>query len=332
MVPIPVPTLAPTTTTSYPTTSPTSYPTESPTMAPSLNPTPADTVSVYVEFELEASGTPTTADEDDLKVLIANFTDARVQNFQVTYVTARRRHLLTSYTWTVSCDVEAVLANVGATTLSEFTAQVNTQLSSTKFSNKVIATLPTTVSSVTFGSTVANTRNPSSTPTMVPYPMPSLSPTTVPPTAPPHIKKNKTNNTSDASTTPILVSSLCVGGFVLIVLGWRYAKNKSDMGRKKALTKEISMRQSSIRKAKAYSNPDIYMKPRGGSVEMTTGVRSLPSMKNKESFTNPSQTTNDNAFNGNNSVYIYMCVFFLVCSFLHLLDTAQMFECICFKN
>jgi hypothetical protein len=179
---------------------------------------------------------------------------------------------------------------------------VNTQLTSSAFSTRVIRILPTQVTSVNGIVTSANTRRPTLTPTQAPVGAPTKSPT-----------KDKSNNSNAGPSILLIVLLSVVGGFICLAVCWRGFKIMQDISKKDSLSKEISMRQASIKRAKAYSNPDIYMKPspnksKGGAVQLSKKLS-----KKEGRFASPAThvTTEDSALSGklllhNSLIVIYL--------------------------
>jgi hypothetical protein len=214
------PTLPPTTS---PTLVPTPLPTTRPTLSPTLHPTTSDTASVAVEFAVTAAGPATDSDKTALQSTIASetgLTTSAIKNLVITSASTRRltdsdmgkaRRRLTTYTWTVSFDIEADLSVIGESSPASFASSVNTQLSDSSFVTALDSALPTSVTGVSSVSTVENTRNPS----MAPTASPSQPPTPVPNSIP-----NKSNNNNDTASSALIISLIVVGCvlFVLFVM------------------------------------------------------------------------------------------------------------------
>jgi hypothetical protein len=179
MLPIPSPTTQSNSPTSLPIPSPTVYTSPSPSFSPTSSPTTSDTISIAMEMTMTASGAPTTTDEDALKDIITNYTNAKVSNFAISsQVIVRRYHrrdLLTSYQWTVTCNLVVDLSSSGASSATDLATTYSTVMLSSSFYNSVSNKLTTTVSSIDGATGSVNSRSP----TMMPVP----SPTTPAPTA-----------------------------------------------------------------------------------------------------------------------------------------------------
>jgi hypothetical protein len=208
--PVPIPTMFPT---SRPTLKPT---TAAPTHLPTLSPTSANTASVAILLTLTASGIPTDTDIANLKYSVesaTDITDSVVKNFAVTYTSSRRLseqtkevlRKLTTYTWTVTCDIQADLTVVGETSPSSFASTVTTNLNSGTTLSDLITTLVTTVSSVDSVGAALTTREPTFSPTLRPN-VDTPSP----------VVTTKSSNSSNKGSANIIIIALICGGAVLL--------------------------------------------------------------------------------------------------------------------
>jgi hypothetical protein len=190
------------------------------TPAPSMNPTSTDTASVYVELSVTATvETPTASDLSGIKQSIENATgigQVVVKNLAVTSVANSRRlsssvhRRLTTYTWTVSCDIEADLSNVGAASNVDFASTVETNLDQTTLSTLLLASVPS-FSSLESISTSLNTRQPT--------PAPSLPPN----------KQRKKSNPNKSSANLLMIILFTIGGVIVVIIGCViYQKRKQD--------------------------------------------------------------------------------------------------------
>jgi hypothetical protein len=183
-IPSPKPTLNPylqPTLSRMPTDKPSS--TTSPIHSPTLAPTTASTISVSVELVLEAlSSECSTDDKVKLRQLIANATGRGLDSVRILVVevvnmsSALPSRRLSSFYWTASC---SIYANSAITPTSNFTAMVESELSSDVFELSLADKL-STVTSVLSVSAVPATRRPSPIPsfllTTFPTPQPSHRP------------------------------------------------------------------------------------------------------------------------------------------------------------
>eukprot|EP00615_Pteridomonas_danica_P012477 CAMPEP_0114337730 /NCGR_PEP_ID=MMETSP0101-20121206/6561_1 /TAXON_ID=38822 ORGANISM="Pteridomonas danica, Strain PT" /NCGR_SAMPLE_ID=MMETSP0101 /ASSEMBLY_ACC=CAM_ASM_000211 /LENGTH=333 /DNA_ID=CAMNT_0001470069 /DNA_START=556 /DNA_END=1557 /DNA_ORIENTATION=+ len=215
MVPQPAPT-------PYPTSSPSSA---APTSWPTSSPTTDDTVSVAVEVSCTADAIPDSTDYTNLESSIdttLGVANAEVKNLAIAYATARRlseqndnQRRLTTYTWTITCDIVASLSAVGETSGTAFQSTVETNLNSgTTLSDNILAAVSsvTSVDSVSAG-LVTNSptmvpSQPSPLPTKQPIPSPSTMPT-VPAGG---------NGSSQASLNIVVIGIACVGVVLLGVM------------------------------------------------------------------------------------------------------------------
>jgi hypothetical protein len=185
-----------------------------PTQRPSYSPTTSSTSSVSVEFTCTASATPTASDEAKLKTAVENATNidgAVVKNFDVTYVTARRRlsssqsndlRRLSTYIWTVSCDIVADLTVIGESSIASFASTVNSNLNSGTTLSDLITSSVTSVTTVDAVTIAANTG-----PTMAPTKVPSVGAT-------------DGGGSSKASANILIIIIICVGVVVVAVAGY----------------------------------------------------------------------------------------------------------------
>jgi hypothetical protein len=150
--------------------------------------------------------------------------------------------------------VEAVLANVGATTLSEFASSVSTRLGSAVFSNKLISSLPTPVSSITIVSTVQNTRSPTSLPTSHPTSEPTYSPTVTPP-------KKKSNPSTGSAQLLIIIAVLAFAGLAVILFLARYLYLKNKTQDDQELLRVMAGDDKAQRKSQDGTWPGMKLKP-----------------------------------------------------------------------
>jgi hypothetical protein len=248
------PTLSPTTS---PTLIPTPLPTTKPTMSPTLNPTVSSTASVAVEFDVTATGPPSTDDKTTLQSSIANATgvdESSVKNFVVSYTVSRRRlspddhRRLSTYTWTVNFDIQIDLSVVSSvSSSSDLASSVNTQLSSSTFENTLKNKLTTTISSVSAVVTVAATRSPSfvplPAPTPVPLPAPTLSPV-ISGAGGSGSGMNGSSSSENASMTMLIV--LLVVACVLIVVGIIFYKKYLDNQALKVSPHDVTTKKSHV--------------------------------------------------------------------------------------
>jgi hypothetical protein len=216
-----------------PTLMPSPAPTQRPTSAPnkpSFSPTPfptlSDTTSTTVLFSITASGPPSDADKDAMKLAVANATgldvDA-VKNLEIAYTSSSSRRLLMEeeaanhqtrslsvYSWSVSFQVVASLSSLSSvSTPSEFVNLVSTSLSDNAFSNALKNQLPTSVTVVGTVSSFITTRAPTSIPIPAPTSVPIPAPTTV------NMGDNGGSSGGDGSMLVIIL--VCIfGGFLFV--------------------------------------------------------------------------------------------------------------------
>jgi ankyrin repeat protein len=231
-LPVPPPSSAPTAQPIAPTPAPTPRPTlkpttRSPTQRPSMGPTSVDTASVNVLLTLTASAAPTETDKANIKSSIetaADITGAVVKNFAVTSTSSRRlsapiesRRRLTTFTWTVSCDIEADLSEVGESSGTSFASTVNTNLNSGTTLSDLITGSVASVSSLDSIDASLTTREPTSSPTQRPN-IATPSPVAA------------SSGSSNKGSANILIIALICGGAVLLGIVIYFCKDrfKSD--------------------------------------------------------------------------------------------------------
>jgi len=201
IVPVPAPSHSPSV---LPTLVP---PTSFPTHMPSAIPTKSDTVAISVELICTASAASTQSDVTNIASAVestVNIANAVVKNTQITSVSSRRlsdkqsqkHRRLATYTWTVLCDVEASLSEIGESSVSSFEATVGVNLNSgTTLSDAILASV-SSVTSLDDISTSFTTRH-----------APSPSPT--------EATKSGGSGSSSASANIIIISMSCLGAILI---------------------------------------------------------------------------------------------------------------------
>jgi hypothetical protein len=220
-----------------PTPLPTLKPTSpAPTPLPTLAPTTSTTASVSVEITMTASAIPTDTDKANLKSSIETATDITnsvVKNLAVTYTSTRRlsgqndRHRrLTTYTWTVTCDIEADLTVIGESSASSFASTVTTNLNSGTTLSDLITASVNSVSSVDAVVTAVNNREPSPLPTAMP------------------VVAGNSSSSNKGSFDILIIAVICGGAVLLGVLVYFCADRFKADENEKEVDEEHAMLQA----------------------------------------------------------------------------------------